>query len=128
MEKNKGFTLTELLIVIAIIGILVGIALPSYQSHIQKGNRVAAQLALTKMAQQFERAYAQQLSYPDSDSESLDTYDVSGKGYDLSGKGYNDTFTITATPKGSSVGDDCGIMTIDQTGATTDESSTIECW
>ena len=127
MEKNKGFTLIELLVVIAIIGILVGIALPSYQAHIQKGNRVAAQLALTQMAQQFERTHARQGAYPENGDatdviNSVDTPET----YTFSSISDADagTFTITATPTGSSVGDECGTMTIDQTTQTTPSN----CW
>jgi type IV pilus assembly protein PilE len=120
MEKKKGFTLTELLIVIAIVGILTAIALPSYQTHIQKANRVAAQLALTKMAQEFERTSARQGDYPAGSTSNTDTYTF------LAVTSAN-TFTITATPKGSSVDDECGEMTINQAGQTT-PSSPSSCW
>ncbi|MFT5653151.1 MAG: type IV pilus assembly protein PilE, partial [Psychromonas sp.] len=44
MKKKKGFTFIELLIVIAIIGMLTAIAFPSYQEHIRTANRIVAQL------------------------------------------------------------------------------------
>jgi type IV pilus assembly protein PilE len=128
--KYKGFTLIELLVVIAIIGILIGIALPSYQSHVQKGNRVSAQLALTQMAQQFERISARQGEYPVSTAnatiaavDSPDCYSftvVSSSG---------DAFTIKATPVSSDINgnDACGILSIDQTGQTR-ASGAGECW
>ncbi|WP_372882286.1 type IV pilin protein [Psychromonas sp.] len=134
MEKNKGVTLTELLIVIAIIGILVGIALPSYQTHIQKGNRVAAQLALTKMAQQFERINARQGEYPTgTDGESVIDGIAASDGPDSYTFALTDdavdTFTITATPVvgGINDGDECGWLRIVQTGATTSKLSG-NCW
>lgn len=117
--KNKGFTLIELLIVIAIIGILVAIAVPSYQTHIQKANRIAAQLVLTKMAQEFERTSARQGDYPAGSTSSTDTYTFLA----VTSASAN-TFTITATPKGS---DECGVLTITQTGETTSSSSS-GCW
>jgi type IV pilus assembly protein PilE len=120
MARNNGFTIIELLIVISIIGVLIGIALPSYQAHIQKGNRVAAQLTLTKAAQQFERVNARQGAYPTTISESADTYTFSVVRTD-------DTFTITATPTGSSVGDECATMTINQAGQTT-PTTPNSCW
>ena len=42
-EKAKGFTLMELLVVLAIIGILVAIAVPSYDAYLRRGSRAAAQ-------------------------------------------------------------------------------------
>lgn len=120
MYKKEGFTIIELLLVIAIIGVLIGIALPSYQEHIRKGNRVAAQLTLTKLAQQFERNYARQGVYPATISETAETYTFSVVRTD-------ETFTLTAVPKASSVGDECGMMTINQRGETT-PASPSNCW
>ena len=119
MIKKKGFTLTELLIVIAIIGILVAIVLPSYQEHIRTSNRVVAKLTLTKLAQELERANARQGIYPSSlsASHSTDTYTFSPVITD-------DTFTITATPIGS---DECSILSINQAGQTT-SSTGSDCW
>ncbi|MEH6453302.1 MAG: type IV pilin protein [Psychromonas sp.] len=120
--KIKGFTLTELLIVIAIIGILVAIVLPSYQEHIRSSNRVVAKLSLTKLAQEFERTNARQGSYPSSFSSlDTDTYTFS------LAVSTNDTFTITATPIGSSASDECNVMSIDQAGQTT-PSTPADCW
>lgn len=131
--KNKGFTLIELLIVIAIIGILASVSIISYQRHVQKGNRVAAQIALTKIAQQFERISARQGAYPTgtagtaiiTQTDSPDSYS-----FVLSDDTSN-TFTITATPVTGAINssDECGNMTVDQAGRTTASSNaTINCW
>ena len=131
MEKTKGFTLIELLIVIAIIAILIGIALPSYQSHIQKGNRVAAQLSLMKMAQEFERTSARKGGYPTGSAgtaamaaiDSPDSYTFA-----LTSDA-EDTFTITATPDVGVINEDdeCGPLSIDQTGQTSPITPS-DCW
>ncbi len=48
--RNKGFTVVELLIVLAVIGILTAVAFPSYQNHVRKAARAAAQAAMMQVA------------------------------------------------------------------------------
>lgn len=122
MKKN-GFTLIEVMIVVAIIGILAAIALPSYTAYVQQSNRVDAQIALSEMAQVFERNYARQGEYP-SALPSVSTPD--SYAFSLSVSTAAATYTLTATPQGSQTGDECGTLTINQTGATT--ASKTHCW
>lgn len=61
--KNKGFTLIELMIVVAIIGIISAIAYPSYTSYITRGKRTECRSAIMQTMAQQERYYTQQNAY-----------------------------------------------------------------
>ncbi|WP_027707579.1 type IV pilin protein [Zooshikella ganghwensis] len=121
MSKANGFSLIELLIVIAIIGIIAAIAYPSYQDHVTRTRRADAQAALMQMSQAMERAYteASPSAYPSSIADlgfpTEAPLDGDTKFYDLavlsgSGTGY----AIAASPKGAQAGD--GRLRYESTG------------
>ena len=58
-----GFTLVELMIVVAIVGILAAIAYPSYIDSVRKGNRAEGRAAVTSLLQQQERFFTQNNTY-----------------------------------------------------------------
>jgi type IV pilus assembly protein PilE len=66
MRKQRGFTLIELMIVIAIIGILAAIAYPNYQEYLLKSGRSDGHAKLTQVMQAQERFYSQNQSYTDN--------------------------------------------------------------
>ena len=66
MKNAKGFTLIELALVIAVIGILIAIAIPSYSSYMVTSRRNDAKAALMQAAQLCERYYSLNGSYGDT--------------------------------------------------------------
>lgn len=58
-KKEKGFTLLEMMIVVVLIGILLGIAIPSYQNYVIRANRTEGQALLSDAAARQERYYSQ---------------------------------------------------------------------
>lgn len=63
VNRDKGFTLIELMIVVAIVAILAAVALPSYQEHVRKGKRADGKAFLMDLASRQERFYTQFSSY-----------------------------------------------------------------
>ncbi len=63
MKKIEGFTLIELMIVIAVIGILAAIAIPNYNEYVMRGRLTEAYSALTQMATKMEQHYQDNRSY-----------------------------------------------------------------
>lgn len=62
-NKNKGFSLIELMITVAILGILSAITIPSYMQYVQKTKRTEAKAEILRLAQLQESYYVQNLSY-----------------------------------------------------------------
>lgn len=121
MKKQLGFTLIELMFVVAIIGILASIAFPSYEKYVIRSKRADGMAAMINAAQAMERYKVNNFSYDIGATLSTvfatqvpvdggDTY------YNLSVVSTATTYTLTATPTGSLTGKD-GALTLDQAGA-----------
>jgi type IV pilus assembly protein PilE len=125
MNKNRGFTLVEMMTVVVIIGILVAIAWPSYQSQLRKGRRANAQTYMSDIAnmqQQYlldARVYAPDFATLNKPAPT-DLANFYAFGMTLAGP--PPSFSITATAIGQQVatggaqGED---LTLDSTGAKT---------
>jgi type IV pilus assembly protein PilE len=62
-SRVAGYTLLELMIVVAVVGILAAIAVPSYYAFVRQGNRTDATRALLLNAQMLQRCYSQNFAY-----------------------------------------------------------------
>ena len=120
MSRSKGFSLIELMVVVAIIAILAGIAVPSYVSHTTKARRVAAIACIGEISQFMERYRTVKMSYAGAVMPGVSCVDETSSSYsyvlDVAVNGGN--FSITASPQGSQASNDhsCGALSIDSTG------------
>ena len=120
----SGFTLVELMIVIAIAAILVSLALPSYQQSIRKGRRADAQADLIEFAGQAERVFTQTNSYASAALPANTTFYTYTFSTAASATGY----TIQAAPASGQDQDGCGTMSLNQAGLRTKTGSLADCW
>lgn len=133
-----GFTLIEMLVTVAILGILVAIAIPSYQEYVARANRAEAKSALLENAQFMERYFMSNGFYSTvKDSGVAPNLPItilpqSGgtQTYGIAAAVANTTFTLTATAMNSMAGDNCGNFTLTHTGVkgASGALGAAECW
>ena len=134
-NRQHGFTLIEVMIVVAIIGILSSIAYPSYTEYVRRGHRADARAGLMQAAQWLERAATATGTYPTTLPATLTWSGDASKRYDIAFASGNSgaAFTLTATPKGAQSGDKCGTYTLSNTGlrganGQTSGAIVSDCW
>ncbi|MGJ4803881.1 type IV pilin protein [Luteimonas sp. SDU82] len=140
-RRDRGFTLIELMVAVAIVGILAAIAYPSYMDAVRKGKRGQAKGALVELAQRAERWRTVHGSF-DGFWASVDTAHRTsprqGEGTTAYNLAYtpNETgtgFTLSAVPQGSQVADTrCMTLTLDHAGrkgvAGGATGTVADCW
>lgn len=135
---SLGFTLIEMMITVAIIGILAGIAFPSYQEYVRKGRRADTQsfmLDVVARQQHFlldRRTYAASITEPPASNGLGMTIPTSVAAYytvEIATDNATSppSFVVTGTPSGSQATEKCGTLTVDHRGVK-DRSGVGACW
>jgi type IV pilus assembly protein PilE len=135
MNKQRGVTLLELMIVVVVIGILVAIGYPSYTKQVQRTKRAECAGGLVQLANAMERYFSQNNSY--LLATPLNTLGVATCPIDGGAATYTltipvltaTTYTLRATPAGGQAGDNCGFLELTNTGVKSAQTGTIAtCW
>lgn len=126
MNNKRGFTLIELMITVAIVGILAAIALPSYQNSVMKSRRADAKSSLMEFANIMERHATVNNSYlpnPAYTPQHTEYYTISIT------SNTGSAYTLTAAPIGSQADDECGTLTLSSDGTRTSGATDNSiCW
>ncbi len=137
---RNGFTLIELMVVIAIVAILAAIAYPSYTQYVRRGARAEARTALLEAQQFMERFYAANARYTSKADGTgnptlparLASIPTDNPRYDMTVIASTTGYTLTATPRagGMMASDACGALTLANTGlrGAASGASANDCW
>ncbi|HEY0288252.1 MAG TPA: type IV pilin protein [Pseudomonas sp.] len=130
-NSQRGFTLIELMITVAIVGILAAIAYPSYTNYVLRGYRSEGIALLSDAAARMERFYAQNNTYVGATLATIGITNANSANnkytLQLASAATATAYTLQVVPQGSQVKDTtCGTMSLDQAGNKL--PTTAECW
>lgn len=130
-SKPAGFTLIELMIVVAVIGILGAIALPAYGNYVMRARLTEAFTGLASVQTSAEEYWSNKHTYVDFEKDTPARMPPDGENFTFSYSGATDSaYTVTATGRGKASG---FTYTIDQGGKRTSSGptgwgSSTSCW
>ncbi|MBK6006093.1 type IV pilin protein [Ramlibacter ginsenosidimutans] len=136
MNRVRGFSLIELMVVVAVIGLLASIALPSYTRYVLRSHRSSAITGVLDVASRQARYYTTNNTYTTSMTalgypvDPMPLTDSSNRYYDLSVASASATaFTVRAVPVNAQTKDTCGTYTYTDLGVKSITSGTLgDCW
>lgn len=132
---NRGFTLIELLVAIAILGIVMAIAIPSYNIYVTRSNRTEGKAILMNTAQALERCYTRYNAYNANDCAVSFPIDSENDHYQMPAANQTinaATYTLTAVPQGVQATRDteCANFTLTHNGTrgVSGSGDVEDCW
>jgi len=135
LNKHDGFTLIELMIVIAIVGILASIGYPAYQGQVLKTHRADCEAVLMEAANALERYYTEQGAYTGATAGThypdRCPVDPGTQYYAVAALVNATTFTLTATAQAVQAKDKCKNLTLTNTGQKGQSGTGVtvqDCW
>ena len=130
LSRADGFTLIELMITIAVLAIIVGIAIPSYTQWVIESNRGEGKVVTMQTAQTLERCFTRFSSYANANCAVAngDTINSENARYTVTVASAANTFTLTAAPQRADP--ECGSLTLTHTGVRgiTGTGTVDDCW